>query len=261
MYPARRGRNVKSLRNKRFHSPYPGRITATRREGRGEVGEKDEIYSLAAVKQRRAWRLRDTLPRIVLSPGKGGVSRRISEASDIRVTIRIAGEFGVDRDKACKRIQVSSRVCVCASPPRFLPAVRSHTRGRRQERAGSSSPLSGTASLRSHPTLKLIQRTRIHVCCTCVKPIRGAAWSGNRLVARLPSAKHRGNTTLHALESKDLRGWCSTRLLIEPFREREEGDESGMRGGVVVEVTPLRALIKIRKKKEGKEREGKVRSG
>lgn len=117
MYPARRGRNVKSLRNKRFHSPYPGRITATRREGRGEVGEKDEIYSLAAVKQRRAWRLRDTLPRIVLSPGKGGVSRRISEASDIRVTIRIAGEFGVDRDKACKRIQVSSRVCVCFTPP------------------------------------------------------------------------------------------------------------------------------------------------
>lgn len=30
---------------------------------------------------------------------------------------------------------------------------------------------------------------------------------------------------------------------------------------VVVEVTPLRALIKIRKKKEGKEGEGKVRSG
>lgn len=91
------------------------------------------------------------------------------------------------------------------------------------------------------------------MCCTCVKPIRGAAWSGNRLVARLPSAKHRGNTTLHALESKDLRGWCSTRLLIEPFREREEGDDGGGGG--------YASLIKIRKKKEGKEREGKVRSG
>lgn len=134
MYPARRGRNVKSLRNKRFHSPYPGRITATRREGRGEVGEKDEIYSLAAVKQRRAWRLRDTLPRIVLSPGKGGVSRRISEASDIRVTIRIAGEFGVDRDKACKRIQVSSRVCVLHPPDFSLPFDRTRAAADRSER-------------------------------------------------------------------------------------------------------------------------------
>lgn len=41
--------NVKSLRNnKRFHSPYPGRISGRQGEGGGrrEIGENDEIYSL-----------------------------------------------------------------------------------------------------------------------------------------------------------------------------------------------------------------------
>ena len=130
---SRRGRNVKSLRNKRFHSPYPGRITGTR----GESERSEKTMKFIVSRRLNSGERGDCPDTLAPSPPSlanrsfcrmvGGVSRRISEASDIRVTIRIAGEFGVDRDKAWHRIEcVCVCVCVCfPCSPRFLP-VRSH---------------------------------------------------------------------------------------------------------------------------------------
>lgn len=89
----------------------------------------------------------------------GGVSRRISEASDIRVTIRIAGEFGVDRDKAWHRIECVC-VCVCVFP--LLPSISPCSIAQR----GSSSPLFPERAVCAASTFKLIQRTymNIYVC-------------------------------------------------------------------------------------------------
>lgn len=175
----------------------------------------------------------------------GGVSRRISEASDIRVTIRIAGEFGVDGDKAWHRIEC---VYVCVFP--LFPSISPCSIAQR----GSSFPLFPERAVCAAPTFKLIQRTYMDIC-VCVYAWneyverRGVETDWLR-VYRPPNTTETQLWTLW--NRKDLRGReCSTRLLIEPFREGEER--------VVVEVTPLRALIKICERE--RERGRKVRSG
>ena len=100
----------------------------------------------------------------------GGVSRRISEASDIRVTIRIAGEFGVDGDKAWHRIEcVYVCVCVCfPCSPRFLP-VRSHR--------GDPPPLSFRNGQFAQPLRSSWSNERIWIyMCVCMRETN--TWSG-----------------------------------------------------------------------------------
>lgn len=159
----RRGRNVKSLRNKRFHSPYPGRITGTR----GESERSEKTMKFIVSRRLNSGERGDCPDTLAPSPPSlanrsfcrmvGGVSRRISEASDIRVTIRIAGEFGVDGDKAWHRIEC---VYVCVFP--LFPSISPCSIAQR----GSSSPLFPERAVCAASTFKLIQRTymNIYVC-------------------------------------------------------------------------------------------------
>ena len=88
-------------------------------------------------------------------------------------------------------------VCVCVSPAPLDFSLFDRTEGILLP------SLSGTGSLRSLYVQADPTNVYGYICvCVCVKRIRGAAWSGNRLVARLPAAKHDGNTALDALESE-----------------------------------------------------------